>query len=445
MSTVNRREFLRRAVAATAAVTSSGVVRAASPNNRVVLGIMGIHDRGMDLALEFGKRDDVEIRYLADPDSRLFDERASAVEEVNGKPPVCVQDFRRILDDGEVDALVVATPDHWHALATVLACQAGKDVYCEKPTSHSIWESRKMVEAARKYNRVVQVGTQNRSAEYVEQAIEYAQSASFGDIHFVRVMNSKLRDPMSTASDSATPDGVDYDLWLGPAPKRQFNPNHFHYSWHWFWAYGGGDLANDGVHQLDLARSVVNRELPKAVSSAGATYALNDTRDTPDTQTVTWEFDTVSVALEQTLWTPYMRKTPLELRDTGAVQSWPFNGTRIEVYGMKQFMWLGRMGDGWEACDSEGKPIAKARGQFAATNTRHTANFIDCIRSRRKPNADIEDGHFSTLLAHYGNIAFRSGRRLQIDAATEGFIDDSEANALVRRDYRPPWIMPESV
>ncbi|MFA6244619.1 MAG: Gfo/Idh/MocA family oxidoreductase, partial [Candidatus Hydrogenedentales bacterium] len=374
MSTVNRREFLRRAVAATAAVTSSGVVRAASPNNRVVLGIMGIHDRGMDLALEFGKRNDVEIRYLADPDSRLFDERASAVEKVNGKRPVCVQDFRRILDDGDVDALVVATPDHWHALATVLACQAGKDVYCEKPTSHSIWESRKMVEAARKYNRVVQVGTQNRSAEYVEQAIEYARSAYFGDIHFVRVMNSKLRDPMSPASDGATPDGVDYDLWLGPAPQRQFNPNHFHYSWHWFWAYGGGDLANDGVHQLDLARWVVNRELPKAVSSAGATYALNDTRDTPDTQTVTWEFDTVSVALEQTLWTPYMRKTPLELRDTGAVQSWPFNGTRIEVYGTKQFLWLGhgrRMGSlrlrGQANCQST-RPVCRhqypPRGQL---------------------------------------------------------------------------------
>lgn len=443
---LSRRTFLKRSLSASAWVAASPHALAqAAPNDRVILGVMGIHDRGMDLAFEFGRRGDVEVRYLADPDSRLFEERAKAVEQVNGKRPKTVQDFRRILDDPEVDALVVATPDHWHALATVMACQAGKDVYVEKPTSQNIWESRKMVEAARKYDRVVQVGTQNRNAEYIAEAFERVKSRDFGDVHFIRVMNSKLREPMTPAPDSDTPEGVDYDLWLGPAPQRRFNVNHFHYSWHWFWQYGGGDLANDGVHQIDLARWAAGRRLPIAVTSSGATYTLNDTRDTPDTQVVTWEFDRLHIVLEQTLWTPYMRKTPLELRDTGVVQSWPFNGTRIEIYGTKQFMWLGRMGDGWEVCDSDGKTTAHARGQFAATNTRHAANFIDCIRSRERPNADIEEGHYSTLMAHYGNIAFRIGRRLRVSPDTGAFIGDDDANALVKRSYRPPWVVPEVV
>ena len=415
-------------------------------NDRVVVGIMGIHGRGMDLATEFARMPDVEVAYLADPDSRLFPERVEQVRTIAGNKPKCVQDFRRMLDDANVDAVAIATPDHWHALGTILACQAGKDVYVEKPTSHNVWESRKMVEAARKYERVVQVGTQNRSAEYVRQAIEHARSKEFGDIHFVRVMNSKRREPMPAKPDTDVPEGVDYDMWLGPAPKRPFNENRFHYSWHWFWDYGGGDLSNDGVHQIDIARWLTGRRLPDAVFSSGGTYGLKDDRETPDTQTVTWDFDGLSIVLEQTLWTPYMAKTPLELRDkTGDMPNWPFNGTRVEVYGSKQFMCVGRMGDGWQVYDGDGKSVIAKRGQFALNNTRHARNFIDSIRSRNRPNADIEEGHLSTSLSHYGNIAYRMRRRLLIDQATEGFIDDVEANKLLYREYRDPWVVTASV
>lgn len=440
---MNRRDFLANSLFASAAAGTFSL-NAAGANDRIVVGVMGINDRGMDLALELARLGDVELRYLADPDTRLFPGRAKEVETRTGKRPACVQDFRRVLDDPEVDAIAIATPDHWHALGTVLACQAGKDVYVEKPTSHSIWESRKMVEAARKHQRVVQVGTQNRSATYCKEAIEYARSAAFGDVHFVRVMNSKLREPMETRPDAQTPQGVDYDLWLGPAPKRPFNENHFHYSWHWFWAYGSGDLGNDGVHQIDLARWLINSKYPNAVSSTGATHMLRDSRDTPDTQAVIWEFEGVTMVLEQTLWTPYMVKTPLELRDKGGLPDWRFNGTRIEIYGTKQFMCLGRMGDGWQVFDADGKPVLSAGGRFAETNTRHMANFIECIRTRSQPNADIEEGHYSTLLAHYGNIAYRVGRRLRIDPETEGFVDDAEANGLVKRTYREPWVIPDA-
>ena len=440
---MNRRSFL--GAAAVGAVSAMTARRAAGANERVVVGVIGINDRGLDLALEFGKRKDVELRYVADPDSRLFEPRGKTIAEETGQKPSFVQDFRRILDDQEVDAVAIATPDHWHALATILACQAGKDVYVEKPTSHSIWESRKMVEAARKYERVVQVGTQNRSAVYVRDALDFIRSGALGDIHFVRVMNSKKREPMEVKADTTVPEGVDYNLWLGPAPERPFNENHFHYQWHWFWNYGGGDLSNDGVHQIDLARWVIDRRHPKSVVSVGGMHMMNDARDTPDTQVVTWEFERLTVTLEETLWTPYMAKTPLELRDKGGVPNWPFNGTRVEVYGTKQFLYLGRMGDGWQVFDGDGKPVSSAGGEFAKTFERHVDNFVQCVRDRKRPNADIEEGHFSTLLAHYGNIAYRTGRRLWIDEATEGFKDDAEANAMVKRNYRAPWAVPEVV
>jgi predicted dehydrogenase len=443
---MNRREFLRRAVAAGAAVSAAGVsfnVRGA--NDRVVLGVMGVGGRGDFLAQEFAARADVEVRYFADPDSRRFKSSVGNIERITGKSPQCMQDFRRMLDDTEVNAIVVATPDHWHALGTILACQAGKDVYVEKPTSHSIWESRKMIEAARKYNRVVQVGTQNRSAENCQQALEYIRSGTLGDIHFVRVLNSKPRETIGNKPDRDAPQGVDYEMWLGPAPMRRFNENHFHYAWHWFWAYSGGDIINDGVHQIDIARWVIDKTYPKTVTSAGGIWFFQDDQETPDTQTVNWDFDGVTMVFEQTLWTPYTQKTPLETRDTDGLPNWPFNGTRVEVYGTKQMMFLGRHGDGWQAFDADGKSVAEHPGRFTPSNVAHTGNFIDCIRSRALPNADIEKVHYSTLLCHYGNIAYRVRRVVHVDPATEGFVNDDDANALVKRTYRVPWVVPETV
>lgn len=440
---MRRRQFLSTCLGAS--VASAFSINAAGANERVVAAVMGIRDRGMDLALEIAVRPDAEVRYLIDPDTRLFEKRADAVEKRSGVRPRCITDFRQALDDPEVDALVIATPDHWHALATILACQAGKDVYVEKPTSHSIWESRKMVEAARKYGRMVQVGLQNRSADYCEIARERLQSADFGDIHFVRIVNSKLRETIGRKPDGPAPDGVDYDLWLGPAPARAFNENHFHYNWHWFWTYSGGDVINDGVHQMDLARWLTGQTLPKAVTSAGARHVFDDDRETPDTQTITWEFEGMLMTLEQTLWTPYMKKHAFELREKDDLPNWPFAGTRIEIYGTRQFMFFGRMGGGFQLFDGDGDTVAIQPGRFAPANTKHVANFIDSIRSRAIPNGDIEAGHYSTLLGHYGNIAYRTGRRLHIDPATEGFIDDPDANSYVRRTYREPWVIPEVV
>ena len=447
MASVNRRDFLRHTTLAGAAAATAGFsINALGANERVVVGIMGCRGRGNFLAGEFAKREDVDIRYIADPDSRIFESRAGNVEKISGKRPKCTQDFREVLDDAEVDAIVNATPDHWHAPGTIYACQSGKDVYVEKPTSHNIWESRKMIEAARKYKRVVQVGTQNRSAPYCYEAFEYIRSAAFGDVHFVRVLNSKRRGAIGKKEDQPTPpEGVDYDMWLGPAPKRPFNENRFHYAWHWFWDYSGGDIINDGIHQIDIARWMIDREYPKSVTSAGGIHFFDDDQETPDTHTVNWDYDGLTMVFEQTLWTPYTKKTPFEMRDTDNLPNWPFSGTRMEIYGAKQMLFLSRHGGGWQAFDGDGNSVQVTPGRFSPSNTAHIANFIECVRSRELPNGDIEKVHYSTLLSHYGNIAYRTGRRLHIDPQTEGFMDDDEANDLVKRDYRAPWIIPETV
>jgi predicted dehydrogenase len=443
---MNRRGFLKTSMRAAVAAGTGTLVaghRVLGANDRVVVGMMGIRGRGKELAQWFAERDDVDVAYLADVDTRLFKERARQIESISGKQPKLVQDFRRVLDDKDVDAIVMATPDHWHALGTVLACQAGKDVYVEKPTSHSIWESRKMVEAARTHDRIVQVGTQNRSAEYCLKALEHIRSNDFGSVHFVRVLNSKPRSTIGTKPDTETPPGVDYDMWLGPARKRPFNLNHFHYAWHWFWEYSGGDIVNDGVHQIDIARWLIGRTYPHSVSSAGGIHYFQDDQETPDTHVVYWEFDGLTMVFEQTLWTPYMQKTPFSMRDTDNLPNWPFSGTRIEVYGSKQQMFLGRHGGGWEVFGADGTSAKIQPGRFR--NREHIQNFIECIRSRKRPNADIEEGHLSTLLCHYGNIAYRVGRKLHIDPKTEGFADDPEANSLVKRTYREPYVIPEVV
>ena len=436
-----RRHFLFGSLAVAASAFAPR--RSVAANDRFVLGFMGQGGRGRDLLKGFLKRPDVEVAYLCDVDTRRLPDSASQVRQARGHEPKLEQDIRRVLDDKSVDAVVMATPDHWHALGTIWAVQAGKHVYVEKPTSHSIWESRKMVEAARKHDRVVQVGAQCRSAPYVQGAIDYIQSGKLGEVHFVKVFNSKPRSTIGKLADKPAPAGVDYEKWLGPAPLRPFNENHFHYAWHWFWIYSGGDLINDGVHQVDIARWVIDRAYPKSVSSTGGIHFFKDDQETPDTHVVTWDYDGLTMAFEQTLWTPYQQKTPFNLRDRDVLPKWPFAGTRIEIYGSKQWMMLGRHGDGWEVFDGDFQSVAHGYGRQA--NDAHFANFLDSIREHRRPNADIEKLHLSTLLCHYGNIAYRVGRKLHIDEKTEGFVGDDEANKLVWRTYRAPYVVPEVV
>jgi predicted dehydrogenase len=420
---MKRRALLQTglAIGAAAAVPRS----AFGANERVTLGIMGVNGRGRALAQEFAGLPDAQIKYVCDVDSRVLPRIVELVAGKQEKTPETVGDFRRILDDKGVDGLVVATPDHWHALATILACQAGKDVYVEKPCSHNVVEGRRMIDAARHYNRVVQVGTQRRSSPFFQEVMAALQAGKIGKVHMAKAINSQKRKNIGHAADAPVPAGVDYDLWLGPAPLHAFNPNRFHYNWHWFWDYGTGDLGNDGVHHIDVARWGLGMIVPEVITSGGGKLAFDDDQQTPDTQIATYRAGDSLLVYEMRLWSPYGEHG----FDNGNV-----------FYGETGYMVLGDdgykiYGKGDKLVESSPKP--KGRG-----DNLHQANFVACIKTRARPNCDIEEGHRSALLCHLANIAQRVGRTVQFDPRAQTIPGDSQASALLGRTYRSPWTLP---
>jgi predicted dehydrogenase len=454
MTPLDRREFLGRTTqaglglaAGAALVSAARPARAVGANERIVLAVVGVRGRGSMLAQDFARRDDCEIGYVCDVDSALFESRVKPIEDIQGRAPQAVQDFRRALDDPGVDAIVVATPDHWHALATVWGCQAGKDVYVEKPASHSAWEGRKMVEAARRYDRVVQLGTQNRSAPYNIEAREYIASGKLGRIHLCRVFNQKGWGNVAPVADGPVPAGLDWDMWTGPAPESGYNSN-FHNGWNHFWRFSGGDIINDGVHQIDLARWLIGKDYPRSVYCAGGRFNSEGAFETPDTQIATYEFDDLVMTFELTLYTPYMLKIDPEVRNGDLFPYWMQCATRIEIYGDAGVMFVGRHGGGWQVFERphQRQPVVTAQQFGRFPDPEHKQNFVDCIRSRQRPTADIEEGHRSTLLCHWANVSYRlGGAKLDIDPQTERCIGNDQANALLRREYRSPYAVPDQV
>jgi predicted dehydrogenase len=346
------------------------------------------------------------------------------IESAIGKAPRTETDFRRLLDDKDIDAIAIATPDHWHALLTVMGCQAGKDVYCEKPVSHNIVEGRRMVEAARKYKRIVQAGTQRRSSEEVAEAVAYVQSGAIGKIGLSRAWIHQQRKPIGHGSPGPVPKGVDYAMWQGPAPERPFIENHFHYNWHWFWHWGTGELGNNGIHGVDVSRWGLGVEAPIAVVSAGGKYVFDDDQEVPDTQIVTWEFPNAAIVWEHRMWS------------THGLEGSGFGNA---FYGDKGTVIVDDKG--WRVVDGEPAGSKKKTDNQGA----HFRNFLECVRSRKAPNAEIEIGHVSTRLCHLGNIAHRVGRKLSFDAASESFLNDAEANKLLAREYGSRFEMPSQV
>lgn len=442
MSFLNRRQFLRSSVGAAATFTALSARQSRAANEKIIFGVMGLGGRGTYLAEKFAERPDAEVAYLCDPNTRRFARAREVVEEAQEKRPKMVQDFRKILDDKDVDVLINATPDHWHALGSIMACQAGKDVYVEKPMAHNIWEGRKMVEAAREYKRVVQVGMQSRSAAYAKKAKDYIESGRLGDIYLVRVFNMMQHSRQGQSESRPVPEGFNYDMWCGPAPKLPYNPSR---RWLNQWEYSCGPIAGDAVHQLDIARFLLNDiPCPKTVAHMGAVSALRDGRETPDTQLAIFEYDKLNLLFEATLWTPYMKKTPWGIRESDKFPNWPFSSTKVEILGTKGFMYFGRHGGGWQTYDSNCELMHSEYGRQG--DKEHQDNFIDCIRTRKKANADVEVGHRSVLLCHLANIAYRVGnKKLEFDPKTESFSNCDEANKYLKREYRKPWVIPDKV
>jgi predicted dehydrogenase len=453
---MNRRNFLTSTAQIGLTTIGAGFLSQArtavskQPGERVVLGMIGLGGRGENLVKGFLEREDVGIACICDPDPQQHPDLSDLVYEKTRHRPERVTDYRRVLDDHSVDAIVIATPDHWHCPLTVFGCMAGKDVYVEKPLSYSIWEGRKAVEAARKHNRVVQVGTQSRSAPYVRHALNYITDGKLGKIPFCRVCNLKPGKSFQQPPDSEPPAGVDYDLWLGPAAKRPFNRGRFHNSWHYYWEYSGGDMANDGVHQLDLARWLLRKDWPTSVTCTGGNFAFaNDDNETPDTQTATFDFGDSQLVYEQIGYGNYMLKEDPSLRNGDFFPLWTQYATRIEFYGTEGLMLLGRHGAGWQVFT---RPVrwmpqvaAEEPGRFPDVN--HKANFLECIRSREKPAADVEDGHRTAALIHLANISYRlGGVKLDFDSASERISGHSEANRFLKRDAaRQPYAIPELI
>jgi predicted dehydrogenase len=416
---LGRREFL----GAAAGLTVLPAAGRAAASERVRVAIIGLRSRGLDHLKLFSAEPGAEVVAVCDVDDKMLAKAVAASPSSGGESPRTEKDFRRLLDDKSIDAVTIAAPDHWHGLMTVMACQAGKDVYVEKPASHNVVEGRRMVEAARKYRRVVLVGTQRRSSPWVAEAIGRVRDGSIGKVGMARAWIHQVRPGIGHGKPGPVPPGVDYAMWQGPAPDRPFYPNRFHYNWHWFWNWGTGELGNNGIHAVDVARWGLGVDAPVAVTSGGGKFIFDDDQEVPDTQVTTWEFPGACLVWEHRMWS----KHPAE-----------GSGFGTAFYGDKGTLIIGEKG--WHIDEGDGSRSKPGPdGQQL-----HVQNFLECVRTRNKPNADIEIGHLSTRLCHLGNIAFRAGKKLTFDTDRESF-HDNEVNALLAREYSGRFAMPAQV
>jgi predicted dehydrogenase len=438
-----RRHFLKNTVASLAASNVAvGIAQVAKAvaSDRVRVGVMGAGGRALSLLQTFASNAEVDIVAIADVDESKFGPGVAAVAKLQGREPRMEKDFRRLIDDKTIDAIVIGTPDHWHAIPTILACQAGKDVYVEKPDSHNIIEGMRMVAAMRRHNRIVQMGSQHRSTVRLQSAMKFVQSGKLGRVHVAKAWESTKQGAIGFPKDAEPPTGVDYDMWIGPATKRPFNVNRFHGKWRWLYDFGTGDLGNDGVHRLDMAVALLQSAciaqgekpfgLPTTIFANGGKWHFDDAQEFPDTMQVNYQFGTGMnsklLTYEMRIWAPYAYLGEPE-------------GSAI--FGDRGYLVIGN--NRWVAYGKGGEVLGQAEGD--SHEKPHVQNFIDCIKSRAKPFCDLETvGHPASVLCHAGNISARVGRMLTLDAASEAFVGDAEANELRgRKEYRKPWLLPE--
>ncbi len=443
---LNRRRFLKGAGVAAAAAVAAPAVKTgwagSSPNETIRIAVIGVNGRGQSHYTEWPKIPNVEVAYLCDADARLLPRHVAAVEKISSRKPKTETDIRRVLDDKDVDAISIATPDHWHALATIWGCQAGKDVYVEKPTCHNIWEGRRMVDAARKYNRIVQAGMQNRSNASVRAAIKFLHEGGIGDVYMAKGLCFKARESIGRKQDGPVPEGVNYDLWLGPAPYRPFNENRFHYNWHWFWDYGCTDLGNQGPHQMDIARWGMNKhDYPAKIHCAGGYFVFDCDQETPNTQVSTLEFADGRILQFE------VRGLYTNAED-GITIGNLFYGSKgwMHLNGSTWRTFLGRKNEPGPKMESK-EGAADPSNLLGTGDTPHFKNFIDCMRSRKVTdlNAEIEEGQRSTGYCHLANIAYRLKRQLEFDSNNECFVNDPQADGYLSRRYRAPYVVPDKI
>ncbi len=436
----NRRQFLKTTAAAGVGLTFlGGFPKAFAQNaaNQVRIASIGVNSRGKALASTFARLKDARITHVCDVDSRAIEKCIAAIVEGQGAgvaAPKGVADFRRILDDPGIDAVVIASPDHWHAPMAIMALNAGKNVYVEKPCSHNAREGEMLVEAWKKSGKVVQMGNQRRSWPKIAEGVKLVQDGAIGDVHYARCWYANDRPSIGTGKPAPVPDWLDWELWQGPAPRKEYMDNLVHYNWHWFWHWGTGEGGNNAVHPLDLARWAFKAEYPTRVTSAGGRYYYEDDWKVPDTQLMSFEFGQKGLVT----W---------EGSSANAMQDFG-DGVGVLFEGSTGSLRL-HSGNGYTIYDDKGKEVkvetAKddqaitLAGPGFANDAVHCQNFLDAITKGTEVAANIDGGHKSTLLIHLGNIAQRTGRTVNFDPESAKIVDDPDQAKLWSREYEPGW------
>jgi predicted dehydrogenase len=417
-----RRDFVKRTTVFSFGLAAAPLVSQAhaakSPGEKLVVGVMGL-GRGLDHVKALQEISNVEIAYVADIDDERIARAQKTVDGKSEKAPQGVKDFRRILDDKDVDALFIAAPNHWHTPAAILACSAGKHVYVEKPGSHNARESELIVQAARKNKRVVQMGNQRRSSPAIQEGVQKLREGVIGKVLFARCWYNNARASIGRGRQAPVPAKLDYSMWQGPAPERPFVDNLVHYNWHWRWHWGGGEMANNGIHCIDVARWGLGVEYPTRITCNGGRYHYDDDQETPDTTIATFHFGEKGIMFDSSSCNP--RKNDKH----------PF----IEWYGEQGTMT--QDGNGYKIFDPAGKQIGDGTGPGG--DLVHMGNFLEAVRGDAKPNSEIAVGQTSTLLCHLGNIAYRTGRTIHFDPKSRKIVGDKEAEKFWAREYRPGW------
>ena len=447
----SRRNFLKTATAGVIAAAvvpstvSAGVKKpviipagAKGANDRIRVAVLGINGRGkthIEEIMGLAEKANVELAFLCDPDMNILQERAKEFETKYGRKVGIEQDFRKVYDDKTIDAVTLATPNHWHALQTVWACQAGKDVYVEKPATHNIYEGRKIIEAAYKYNRIVQHGVQLRSSVAIKEAVQHLQDGLIGRVYMSRGLVYRWRPDIGNKGISQIPAGLDYDLWCGPAPMRPFSKNLVHYNWHWHWNYGNGDVGNQGIHQTDLCMWGLGlNSLPERITSMGGKFLWDDCKEVPEIQTSIYHYPK-----EKKIIQFEVRNWCTNLEDGAGVGN--------IFYGDKGYLVV-KGYDTYETYLGEKREKGPSRSEKGEL-TLHFQNWFDAIRARDMSiqNGPVQTGALSSSLAHLGNISYRLGKQLDFDPVAERFIgnDIDDANAMLSREYRAPYLLPEII
>jgi len=432
---MNRRYFLMSSAAATA---SQSVRALASPNDTVRVAVVGCGGRGSSHVGAWTSMPNVELAALVDVDDSHSERYIGSLQKRGKSPVPTFRDIRKVLDDKNIDAVSIASPNHWHTLQTIWACQAGKDVYVEKPCSHNVFESRQIVAAARKYNRMVQQGSQSRSSPALQEAVQKMRSGELGDVYMARGLCFKARNTIGKTPVEPVPPGVDYDMWTGPAPLRPFTKNRFHYNWHWFWDTGNGDFGNQGIHEVDIARWGLGVTHPTKVSAIGGKFMFDDDQETPNTLSAAYEFNVGGKAKMMTFEVRHWYSH----HEAGIGGERPGNTIGNTFYGSNGYLVI----DGYNKYTTY-MGREQTPGPSRNERDKHFENFIQAVRSRKHTDltAEIEEGAMSCVLMHLANVSYRLGRTLNWDEKTWTVKGDAEATKMLTRNYRAPYIVPAKV